>query len=191
MIDWWTSLDLSLQIFYAIGITAFGLTVLQTVLALLGMGVDGFFDLFHVDLGVPDGSGLGLVSSHTISAFLLGFGWGGVLAIEGGLSPLAATGVGIGAGLAMMFAMFFLIRALLNLQSSGNLDYASAIGSEATVYVTLPGDNHDGGGQIQLMVHGKWITASARSRDSKPIPPGEKVRVIGLDGPTSYYVESL
>ena len=47
------------------------------MLALLGMGVDSVFDLFHIDIGSPDASGLGLFSSHTLSAFFLGFGWAG------------------------------------------------------------------------------------------------------------------
>ena len=191
MTDWWNSLDLSLQVFYAIAIVALGLTIVQTLLALLGMGVDGFFDFFHLDIGSTDASGLGLFSSHTVSAFFLGFGWGGVLSLEGGLSVLAATAIGVGAGLVLMFSMFFLIRALLRLQSSGNLEYGSAIGSEATVYVTIPGDNHDGGGQIQVNIQGRLVTASARKRESGAVAPGEKVRITGLDGPTSFYVEAI
>lgn len=191
MTDWWTSLDLSLQVFYAIAIIALGLTVLQTLLALLGMGVDGFFDFFHVDISSPDASGMGLFSSNTISAFFLGFGWGGVLALEGGLSVLAATAIGSGAGLLLMFAMFFVLRTLMRLQSSGNLEYESAIGSEATVYVTIPGDNHDGGGQIQVTIQGRLVTARARKREAGPISPGEKVQITGLDGPTSFYVEGI
>lgn len=191
MIDWWNTLDLSLQVFYCIGIVALGLTILQTLLALLGMGVEGFFDFFHIDIGSPDASGLGLFSSHTVSAFFLGFGWGGVLAIESGLSLAAASAIGTVSGLVLMFAMFFMLRALLRLQSSGNLEYDSAIGSEATVYVTIPGDNHDGGGQIQVTIQGRLVTASARKRESGAIAPGEKVRIISLDGPTSFYVEAL
>lgn len=191
MIDWWTSLATPLQIFYGIGIVALVLTVLQTLLALLGMGIEGFFDLLHIDIGSPDASGLGLFSSHTISAFFLGFGWGGVLAMEGGLGPLASTLVGSGSGLTLMFTMFFLLRGLLRLQSSGNLEYGSAVGSEATVYVTIPGDNHDGGGQIQVTIQGRLVTASARKREPGPIAPGEKVRITRLDGPTSFYVEAI
>lgn len=191
MIDWWTSLDTPLQIFYGIGIVALGLTILQTLLALLGMGIDGLFDFFHIDIGSPDASGLGLFSSHTVSAFFLGFGWGGVMGLEGGLGIGAATAVGTGSGFFLMLAMFFMIRALLRLQSSGNLEYGSAVGSEATVYVTIPGDNHDGGGQIQVTIQGRLITARARMRESGPVAPGEKVRITGLDGPTSFYVEAL
>lgn len=191
MIDWWTNLETPLQVFYGIGVVALGLTILQTLLALLGMGIDGFFDLFHIDVGAPDASGLGLFSSHTISAFFLGFGWGGVLGLEGGLNVVAATLIGTASGLALMFAMFFMLRALLRLQSSGNLEYGSAIGSEATVYVTIPGDNHDGGGQIQVTIQGRLVTASARKRGTGAIAPGEKVRITGLDGPTSFYVEDL
>lgn len=191
MIDWWTSLETSLKVFYGIGIVALALTILQTLLALLGMGVDGVFEFFHIDIGAPDATGLGLFSSHTVSAFFLGFGWGGALALDNGLHVAAASAIGAGAGFALMFAMFFMLRGLLRLQSSGNLDYSTAIGSDATVYVTIPGDNHDGGGQIQVTIQGRLVTASARKRDTGAVRPGEKVRITGLDGPTSFYVEAI
>lgn len=191
MTDWWTHLGTPLQVFYAIGIVAFLLTLIQTLLALLGMGVEGLFDFFHLDIGPTDASGLGLFSSHTISAFFLGFGWGGVVALEGGLSVVAATGVGAVCGIGLMAAMFFLLRGLLSLQSSGNLDYSTAVGSEATVYVTIPGDNHDGGGQIQVLIGGRLVTAGARKTGSGAVPPGERVRVVGMAGPTHFLVDDL
>lgn len=183
--SWWSELSLQLQFFYLVGTLALLVTLVQTALALLGMGLDGLFDLH------TDGSGVGLFSSHTLSAFFMGFGWGGVLFIRSGTPlPLATLAAAL-CGLGMMAAMFFLLRSLLKLQSSGNLDYSKAVGSDATVYVTLPGDGLDGGGQIELQLQGRVITAAARSTAPGRVAPGTRVRITGMAGPTAFLVEPL
>jgi membrane protein implicated in regulation of membrane protease activity len=191
MVEWWSGMALPLQVFYAIALVALAVTLLQTLLALLGMGLEGVFEFFHVDVGGGDASGLGLFSSHTVSAFFLGFGWGGVLSLKGGLPVALATLIGAAAGLFLMFAMYFLLRGLLRLQSSGNLEYSTAVGEVATVYVTVPGGNKDGGGQVQVMVQGQLITAGARKVSQGAVGPGDKVRITGMDGPTSFIVEPV
>lgn len=190
MIEWWTALGGAEQFFYGLGIIALALTLVQTVLALLGMGLEGIFGFFDFDFG-GDGSAMGLFSSHTISAFFLGFGWGGGLALSEGLGILAATAIATGAGLVMMFAMFLLLRSLLSLQSDGTLKYENGVGQEATVYVTIPGGNQDGGGQIQVLIQGRLTTAGARRKAEGALRPGERVKVVGMAGPTSFLVEPL
>lgn len=188
--EWWSALSGAEQFFYGLGIVAFVLTVIQSLLALLGMGLEGIFGFFDFDFGA-DGSALGLFSSHTISAFFLGFGWGGGLALSEGLGLLAATAVATGAGLAMMFAMYLLLRALLGLQSDGTLKYENGVGQQASVYVTIPGGNQDGGGQIQVLIQGRLTTASARRKADGALRPGERVKIVGMAGPTSFLVEPL
>lgn len=190
MIEWWFELSTAQQFFYGVGIVALALTILQTLLALLGMGFEGLFGLFDFDLG-GDGGGMGLFSSHTISAFFLGFGWGGALSLSGGLELPLATLIATVSGGGMMAAMFFLLRALLGLQSDGTLRYETAVGQEATVYVTIPGDGEDGGGQIQILVQGRLITARARRSSNGRLAPGERVKVVAMAGPTSYLVEPV
>ena len=90
-----------------------------------------------------------------------------------------------------MFAMFYMIKGLLKLQSRGNLDYSTVIGQEGRVYVTLPGDDEDGGGQIQIMIQGRLTTASARKHSEGALKPGKRVRVIAVNGPASFVVEPL
>ncbi|MCF3649856.1 hypothetical protein [Synoicihabitans lomoniglobus] len=192
MTAWWTALSTDLQIFYAIGIIALAITSIQLVLSL--MGVAGDAASFDLDLDLPDAdssSGAGILSSQTLGAFFLGFGWVGAMARSSGLSLLLSVALAIALGVALMFAMFYLIRLLLSLQSKGNLDYATAIGEEATVYVTLPGDDQDGGGQIQLMIQGRTRVASARKASPGVAKPGDRVRITSMLGPTTYNVESI
>ncbi len=189
MIDWWNGLSLALQVFYGIGFISLLLSVLQLGLSLFGLGGDAF-DL-DLELGDGDPAGASVVSGQTLSAFFLGFGWVGAAVLTAGLSLLIAIVFAAVVGVVVMFATYFLIRQVLRLQSSGNLDYRNAIGQQATVYVTLPGDDEDGGGQIQFMIQGRLRTASARKVTPGVAKPGEKVTITGMFGETSYVVDSV
>jgi hypothetical protein len=166
MIEWWSSLSLELMIFYGIGILALVAVVVQILMTLIGFDTDGLDVGFDVDIGegYPESSGIGLFSSQTLAAFFLAFGWMGVALLKGGNSIFISTLIAVIVGFGAMFAMFFTIRQMLKLQSKGNLNYSSVIGEEATVYVTLPGDNQDGGGQVQVMIQGRLTVASARKK---------------------------
>ncbi|MFP4069492.1 MAG: NfeD family protein [Verrucomicrobiota bacterium] len=190
MIEWWNELTTELKVFYGIGILALLVVALQTVFTLIGFdadGIDGGIDIGDFD----SGTGIGLFSSQTIAAFFLGFGWVGVAALKSGLSVLVGGLLAFVCGLAAMFGMLFMLRSLLRLQSRGNLDYANAIGSEGTVYVTIPGSDEDGGGQIELTLQGRHITASARKTSPGPVQPGRRVRIVAVDGQNAFTVEPI
>ena len=191
MTEWWNNLNLELQIFYGVGILASLVVSIQLIMSLIGFDADGIDGGFDVDVGDFDhGSGIGLFSTQTIAAFFLGFGWVGVAAVKSGLTTLVASLLALTFGVFAMFAMFYMIKGLLKLQSKGNLNYATAIGSEGTVYVTIPGDDQDGG-QIQVTFQGRLTTASARKVSTGEMKPGERVCVTGVYGETSFLVEPL
>ena len=79
---------------------------------------------------------------------------------------------------------------LLRLQGSGNLNYRNAIGVIGTVYSTIPGQER-AGGQLELLVQGRLITAEAYSRTAQDLKPGSKARVIDLIGQSTLLVEPL
>ena len=181
------------MIFYGIGVFALIIVVVQMLMTLFGFDTDGLDSGFDVDIGdgYPSSSGIGLFSSQTLAAFFLAFGWMGVALLRGGASVFVSTMIAAFFGFGAMLGMFFMIRKMLRLQSKGNLNYSSAIGEEATVYVTLPGNNQDGGGQIQVMIQGRLTVASARKVKKGSLRPGERVRVVGTNGPASFLVEAL
>jgi membrane protein implicated in regulation of membrane protease activity len=190
MIDWWTTLTPELKVFYGIGILSLMVVLIQMLMTLIGFDAEGLPGGF--DLGDGDAStGIGLFSSQTLGAFFLGFGWMGVAAISNGASVMLSVLLAAGCGLGAMFAMFYMIKGLLELQSKGNLDYSSVIGHEGTVYVTLPGNDEDGGGQIQIMIQGRLTTASARKHGEGAVKPGQLVRVTAVNGSASFVVEPL
>jgi len=191
MLEWFSSLNFALQLFYGIGILALVLSLLQGILSLMGLGLEGLFDAFHLDLGLGDGSGVGLISGNTLSGFFLGFGWGGAIALENGLAIPLACLIGTVAGVILMLTIAAMLTGLMRLQSDGTLNYENALNEEATVYVTLPGNNEDGGGQIQVIIQGRLVTASARTNSPTSLAPGERVKITAMAGPTTFVVENL
>ena len=188
MITWWNSLSFDLQIFWAIGVVSLAITVIQLLLSLLGIGGEAI----DFDLDAPDSSsGAGIFSSQTLSAFFLGFGWVGAIVRNAGVGLMLSIAIAVVLGIGVMALMYFMIRLLLQLQSKGNLVYSNAVGREATVYVTLPGNDEDGGGQIQLMNQSRLLVAGARKASPGPAKPGEKVRITGMFADTIYQVETF
>jgi hypothetical protein len=187
MINWWSSLVLEKQIFYSIGIVAIAILLFQMFLTIIGIDAH-----HHADLG-GDGdhdSGISLLSIRTITAFFVGFGWGGVIILNHGYSVVAAVIGGFATGVVFLLVTALLIRNLLRLQGSGNLNYRNAIGVIGTVYSTIPGQER-GGGQLELLVQGRLITAEAYSRTAQDLKPGSKARVIDLIGQSTLLVEPL
>jgi membrane protein implicated in regulation of membrane protease activity len=187
MTDWWNNLTPELSVFYGIGLISLLVVVIQMLMTLVGFDADVNLDVGDIDAG----TGIGLFSLQTLGAFFLGFGWMGVAAISNGASVMIGVLLAALCGVCAMLAMFYMIKALLRLQSNGNLDYSSVIGQEGKVYVTLPGNDKDGGGQIEIMIQGRLTTASARKQSEGPLKPGQRVRITALDGPTSFVVEPL
>jgi len=125
---WWNELNLELQIFYAIGIVALLVLMIQLVLSIFG-GMDDGYDVGHGD----HGSGLSFFSIRGVTAFFVGFGWSGVIALKAGFGVIGAIAVGTGVGVLLMAGIFLLMKSMLRLQSNGTLDFANAIGKVGTV----------------------------------------------------------
>ena len=187
--EWWLGLSLALKIFYGISILSLLVVVVQMLLTLIGFDSDGLD--FDIGDGIDSHSGIGIVSSQTLGAFFLGFGWMGVALLKGGFTLLISALLATLFGVVTMVAMFYLIRTLLKLQTRGNLDYNTVIGEKASVYVTLPGNSKDSGGQIQVTIQGRLTTASALKIDSGAAKPGEQVRIVDLQAPATFIVKSL
>jgi len=220
MSTWWSGLTLSLQIFYGIGILATIVLLVQLVLTLFGAdadsgGADGGFDggldadldpggfdaggldaadaptdLLHDGDAAQHASGLHILSTRTVLAFLAGFGWTGTIVLEAGKGMAAAVPIALGVGILLMLLVFWLMRWLYSLRESGSLDYRNAVGQVGTVYVRIP-PRGQGAGQIQVLVQGRLATVAAVGRDDAPVASGSKVKVVGLSGLTTLEVEGI
>ena len=187
MTEWWNSLLIERQIFYAIGLFSLAVLVLQILLTLLGVG---HHDADFSGHGDHD-SGMGLVTVRTVTAFFVGFGWTGAIMLNRGHSVTAAIIAGTLTGAVFLLATGFLIHNLLRLQSSGgNVDYNNAIGSVGTVYTTIPAAEA-GGGQIELTIQGRLMMAEAYTKATWNLKPNSKAKVIALIGRSTLLVEPL
>lgn len=131
--------------------------------------------------------GLKLFSVQTVIAFGMGFGWAGLIGYRGlewGIP--ASIGIGAVGGFFMMWLMAFLLRAAMELQSSGNVSVQSAVGLEGTVYVTVPATGK-GTGQITLVIGDQQRTYNAVSADEE-LPRNARVRVLSVNGDNSVTV---
>ena len=154
---------------------------LRLVLMTVGGAADADVDLdadVDFDAHGDPGEAMKLLSVQSIAAFLMGFGWGGLAGLHGfdlswGMSALA----GVGTGAAMMWILGLLLKAMHDLQSSGNIDLDAAIGNEAEVYVQIP---PDGRGQVRLVVDNRQRIYNAVS-EAGALPRHARVRVIRVN----------
>jgi hypothetical protein len=183
---WWYALAPQSQIFYAIGIVSLVAFLFQMLLTIVGLGHHDADVGAHAD----QETGGWIINVRTVMAFLSGFGWAGGILLNRGYAMGPAIARAAVVGTLFLFGTAVLVRSLLRLQSSGTLDYANAIGAVGTVYCTIPG-NERAGGQLELMVQGRLITADARTQSSPDLKPGTKARVVALIGQSTLLVEPL
>lgn len=209
MSTWWVALTLTQQIFYIIAIVSSIVLMLQIILNLIGLAggdlnMDGVPDALevphdiefhldgsHLDVGHLDGahldgghldSGLGLMSFRTILAFLVGFGWGGVVVSGADAVPWFSVLIATLTGGVFMLVVFWLMRMMFRLSDSGNIDIANAEGKTGTVYLPIPAQN-TGSGQVQLMIQGRLREVPAITDEPQPLPTGTHVQIVQiLDG---------
>jgi hypothetical protein len=187
MTAWWEGISLIEQIFVIIAAPSTLILVIQTVMLLFG----GFDDASGTDGaetggGDPDVSpsdtdGLRLLSVRCIMTFLTVFGWSGVILLGLGLHPAAAAGIAGLLGFASMAGMAQMIRGLMKLQESGNVNYRLALGKTARVYITIPAAGK-GQGKINLVLGEALRELWAVTESAEPIPTGSSVRVVDLIG---------
>lgn len=175
---------LALQIFYGIGILA-GLLLLGQI-GLFFLGFDGHhdFDPAHLD------GEIGFLSLRSAVGFFVGFGWTGVIAFKAGWGVAGATGAAFAAGLAVMTAIYLLVRLLYRARSSGNIRMENAIGRTGRVYLGIPAAAATGG-QVQVTFQGQMHTMPALTRGAEPIATGSAVIVREIIPPETLVVERL
>ena len=148
-------------------------------------GVDGDMDVavdadVDVDLG-EDAHGsdqaFSLLSVQSIAAILMGFGWGGLVArfsLEWSLPLSVLSGAVVAA--AMVWLLGIIMKAMYNLQSSGNITLNDTVGLRGNVYATVP-EAGQGRGQIRLVVNQRSRIFDAISED-EAIATNTAIRVV-------------
>ena len=186
MSAWFASLS-GLEIAYFI-IACIGTVALlvQIVLMIVGAGSDADMDMdtdtdgdgafdSHTDTGVS------LFTMKGLTAFFAIGGWTGMLMLSYDINAGISVAVSVAAGLAAYFVVWGLIRLVLRLQEDGTADYASAIGREATVYVSIPAAR-SGRGKVTLVLQGRFTEADAVTDEEERIAVDTAVEITGMVG---------
>jgi hypothetical protein len=185
----WNDESFASQLFWGIGLLGLLLIILQSIFGVLA-GHDGDTSSSgSVDLHGGHGGGGSIVSLKTVSAMLLGFGFGGAILEKNGFSAgLSALG-GIGTGVVIGAAYFALMNSLYRLKSDGTSVLSEAVNHSGTVYMRIPG-NASGAGEIQVSFGGRLQNVRAYTSGLE-LPTGTAVRVVALHGDAGLMVEKL
>lgn len=185
----WNDGSFASQLFWGIGIIGLVLIILQAILGVF-VGHDGDTSSSgSVDMSGGHGGGGSIVSIKTVSAMLLGFGFGGAILEKNGFSAGISALGGIATGVVIGAAYFALMNSLYRLKSDGTSVLSEAINHSATVYMRIPG-NVSGAGEIQVSFGGRMQNIRAYTRGLE-LPTGTAVRVVALHGEQALLVEKL
>jgi hypothetical protein len=170
-----------------------GVTLILLFLTIFGLdhggGLDGSLDV-SVEAGA-DGHGDGsLFSTRSVAAFFLGFGGFGSIVYGRTHNALLAGGVGFIAGVILHYAIYFIGKRLMRLQSDGTVDYAQAVGGTGTIYITVP-PKRESGGQAQIVFNNRHEVVNVISDTDAPLPAGTPVRVKAFLAGNLFLVEPL
>lgn len=186
MFDWFRSLS-GLEIAYFIVACIGTLALLiQIVMMLIGAGGDGDTDFDtdtdgDGDLDSHTDTGVSLFTIKGLTAFFAIGGWTGMLMLSYNVHVGITVPVSVVAGLAAYFLVWALIRLVLKLQEDGTLNYASAVGQTATVYVSIPA-SRAGRGKITLVLQGRYTELDAVTDETERIPVDCVVEIVEQAG---------
>lgn len=119
------------------------------------------------------------LSLQGIMAFLLMFGLVGLTThSELHFYPPLSLVCAFVAGMAMIWIMDRIMRALSRLQSSGTIDMENAIGQKGTIYLHIPAG---GTGKTNVVIQGRLMTLDAIAQNKEEIPTDAQVEVVGVE----------
>ena len=195
-VEWWNSLSHASQVFYCIAIPSSLVLLIQTLLMFIGLETGADAD---TDVDIPDADGtadfdlsemgdLRIFSLRGIIAFLVVFGWVGVVMQANNAGLVLTVSISALSGFAMMLCVAFLLRAVMRLRSNGTADNRNAVGVSGKVYLTVPA-SRKGEGKVNIMLQGAYVERNAVTDESDPIPTGSEIIVVGVSGETSLVVK--
>ena len=191
MITWWTSLSTSMQVLWAITLSASLIFVIQTVMTFLGLGDhDADFDLDTSDGSFDADPSMNLLTFRNLVNFCMGFGWTAVLMHEKIQSNALLIIVSVIVGILLVTVVMWIFKWLSGMQQTGNIDvHKSAVGCEGKVYLTIPGERK-GEGKVQITINNAVREYDAVT-DGETIPTGKAIKVTEVINDYTLLVEEL
>jgi hypothetical protein len=133
-----------------------------------------------VDYQHPDSTWLfGVLSFRTVIAAAAFFGIAGEATLNSGYSPGISLAIATLVGVGAMYGMYWLMRGISQLTSSGNERIGAAVGKQGVVYVPIPA-NEKGLGKIQITLQNRTVELQAASIEDEPLRTGQEVEVVDI-----------
>ncbi|HSB01860.1 MAG TPA: hypothetical protein VLE49_14510, partial [Anaerolineales bacterium] len=166
-------------IYWAATIIGGTLFILRVIMILIGGGIgDGDVDIPH-GMDIPHDVGIGgdthadlsgghadtnisfkLLSMQGLTSFFMMFGLVGLALLKSNLPILVTVIGGMFAGLVTVAITGLIFTQMNRLQTEGTIHIQNTIGTQGTVYLTIP---RDGTGQVQVIVQGSLKIFDAMS----------------------------
>lgn len=190
------SLDL---VFLGCAIVAGSVFVLQFLLAVVGVGLEGADITGDIPDDVPDdfttdshGSTamFGVLSFKTLVSAFTFFGLTGLACRAAELNQPVSFTIALIAGLAAMYFVHWLMQLLMKLAQDGTVHINNAIGENGTVYIPIPASK-SGVGKIQVRVQDQLVEFAAQTTSEEKLATGTPIQVVDVVSPTIVLVEPL
>ncbi|MBQ6884582.1 MAG: NfeD family protein [Clostridia bacterium] len=123
-----------------------------------------------------------------IVAFLVMFGWVGVVMTEANINLVITLLTSTLCGFAIMVLVAYIFKAVMKLRSDGTADNRNALGSAGKVYLTIP-PLRQGEGKVNVMLQGSYVERNAVTDEGEAIPTGSEIIVVGVSGQTTLVVK--
>lgn len=120
-----------------------------------------------------------MLSLKGIVAALTFFGLGGLWARSSEMPVGPSLAVASGLGFAAMYVIYWLMKQLYKLRTSGTVDIGNAIGLTGTVYVPVP-PSAGGHGKVTLTIQGRSMEYEAVTDDPERLATGENIVVTEI-----------
>lgn len=174
------------------------LFILRLITMLIGGGLsDGAVDSVDVSGGADtELSGdhadadisFKLLSLQGLTSFFMMFGLVGLALLRANLPILVTVIGGMIAGLITVSITGLIFSQMKRLQTEGTINIQNTIGTEGSVYLTIP---RNGTGQVQIIAQGSLKIFDAISDNKNILATGEKVRVTGVASGNTLVVEKV
>ena len=125
------------------------------------------------------GSDLRLFTIRGIVAFFAIGGWAGLAAVAGDISGFWAVQIALLAGAAAMLFAAYSIKFMVKMQSDGTIRSKNALGSMATVYMTVP-PSRENTGKVNLLIQDRFVELDAVTDSEEAIKAYTEVKVVGF-----------
>lgn len=173
-----------IEIFFLLCGSIGGLVLLiRIIMQFVGIGhdVDTDFDTHGGDAGhISADTSFQLLSVHGLTSFVMMFGLVGfALYRESALGTILSILGATAAGAITFFIIGKLFITLVKMQSSGTIDPISSVGSEGTVYLTIPAE---GTGKVHVTFKNRFREYQAVSHEKEELITGERIKVVWVKG---------